>query len=132
MPAEWTGQRLPLFTDGPVEGWVVEHSSRADGRVAEARAVGGTQITLRYALGGSRADSPFVALARRLDTPPVGYEALLFEARASRPMRISAQLRERDGANPRRWRRSVFLDPGNRRVVLPLLLIMRKPIIPSS
>jgi len=118
-PAEWPVRRLPLYTDGEAEGWTIERSVRADGRVSVAKAVNGTQLNLKYALGGSRADNPFVALSRPLDRAAAGFDALLFEARASRPMRISAQLRARDGASSQRWTRSVFLDDTLRRVVLP-------------
>ena len=116
-PAEWPTARVPLYTDGPVEGWTIEHSVRADGRVAMVKAVTGTQLNLRFALGGSRADSPFVALTRSVELPATA-DRLLFEGRASRPMRISAQLRAREDAG-RRWTRTVFLDETMRRVAVP-------------
>ena len=119
-PAEWPGQRVPLYTDGAGDGWTIEHSARADGRVSVVKAADGTQLNLRFALGGSRADSPFVALVRPVAALAAGADALLFEARASRPMRVSAQLRAGD-ATPagRRWTRSVFLDETLRRLALP-------------
>jgi len=120
-PAEWPAQRMPLYTDGVGDGWTIEHSARADGRVSVVKAADGTQLNLRFALGGSRADSPFVALVRPVGTAAAGADALLFEARSSRPMRLSAQLRARD-ATPagQRWTRSVFLDETLRRLALPI------------
>jgi hypothetical protein len=114
---EWPTRRVPLYTDGPVDGWSIEHSVRADGRVGMVKATTGTQVNMRFALGGSRADSPFVALTRPIDSPATA-DALLFEARASRPMRISVQLRARGNGAARRWTRSVFLDENLRRVAL--------------
>ena len=119
-PVEWPAHRVPLYTDGSSDGWTIERSARADGRIAVAKAVTGTQLNLRFALGGSRADHPFVALARPLEPPLFGADALLFEARASRPMRVSAQLRSRDTGAGRRWTRSVYLDDTMRRLALPL------------
>jgi hypothetical protein len=115
----WPGPRLPLYEDGPADAWAIERSAGADGRVEAAKATSGTQLSFRFALGGRRADNPFVAAARPLAGSVGGYEALLFEARASRPMRISAQLRARDAGDGRRWVRSVFLDETLRQVVLP-------------
>jgi hypothetical protein len=118
VPPEWPARRAPLYTDGPVEGWTIEHSVRADGRVSMVKAITGTQLNMRFALGGSRADSPFVALTHPFELPPMA-DSLLFEGRASRAMRISAQLRSRENGGGRRWTRSVFLDETMRRVAVP-------------
>jgi hypothetical protein len=115
-PPDWPLQRLPLYSDGSATEWTIERSMRADGRVLVVGAVGGTQLNFRYALGGSRSDSPFVAMTRPLPSPPAGYDRLVFEARSSRPMRISAQLRAADGA---RWVHSIYLDQTLRRLSLP-------------
>jgi hypothetical protein len=115
-PPAWPRQRLPLYTDGAASDWTIEHSVRADGRALVVGAVGGTQMNFRFALGGSRTDNPFVALTRLLPGPATAYDRLMFEARSSRPMRISAQLRGADGT---RWVRSVYLDETLRRLSLP-------------
>ena len=118
VPPAWPTNRSPLYTDGPVDRWTIEHSVRADGRVSMVKAITGTQLNVRFALGGSRADSPFVAVTRPIELPATA-DSLLFEGRASRPMRISAQLRSRENGGGRRWTRSVFLDETMRRVAVP-------------
>ena len=118
---QWPTRRTPLYTDEDgTGGWAIENSGRAEGRVSVVGAATGRQLTLRFALGGSRADSPFVALVRPLNGSAAGSDALLFEARASRPMRISVQFRSARDAGARRWTRAVYLDETMRRVRLPL------------
>jgi hypothetical protein len=108
-------QTAALYLDGPSPGWAVETSARAKGTLDGTKTIDGTELTLRYALGGSLADSPFVAL-----TMPVGpladYDRLTFTARALRPMRVSVELRMPDGADGQRWHRSVYLDETPRTV----------------
>ena len=113
---------MPLYTDGEADGWTIEHSVRADGRVSVVKAANGTQLNLRFALGGSRADSPFVALVRPLGRARRRAPTRCCSKHVRRvPMRISAQLRARDAAPAgQRWTRSVFLDETLRRVALPL------------
>ena len=64
-------------------------------------------VTLSYRLGTN--PSPYAALATDLPSEPGGFSHVVFKGRASKPMRISAQLRfSADGAI--RWRRPVFLE----------------------
>jgi hypothetical protein len=72
--------------------------------------------TLAYRIGTN--PSPYTALAADLQSPQEPFSAVSFRARASRPMRLSAQLRfGGDGAI--RWRRSVYVDAGGGSFVLP-------------
>ena len=106
-----------LYRDGP-SPLAIENSERAAGAVAIVRAEGGTQLSLRYALGGRLSDAPFVAFAT--GAPEIaGYSGVRFTGRASRPMRISVQLRTSAEQGSGRWRRSVYLDENGRAVTVP-------------
>ena len=57
-------------------------------------------------------------MATRLDGSKLRvFNRLAFRASASRPMRLSVQLRLPDG---RRWQRSVYLDETAREIVVPM------------
>jgi hypothetical protein len=116
-PAAAGSQRSVQYADGPAVGWGLEKSARALGALDVLKAIGGTELSLRYALGGTRAEGPFVAL-----TMPAGglsaYDRLTFTARAVRPMRVSVQLRAPRGPEGERWHRSVYLDETARRVTV--------------
>jgi hypothetical protein len=106
-----------LYADGPPP-LGVEHSERSVGAVETVRAEGGTQVSLRYALGGKLSDAPFVAFTAA--TPEIaGYTGVRFTGRASRPMRVSVQLRASMEQGSGRWRRSVYLDETARVVTAP-------------
>jgi hypothetical protein len=106
-----------IYHDGP-SPLAVEHSDRSQGAVGVVAAEGGTQLSLRFALGGKLSEAPFVAFA----SPAAeigGYTAVRFTGRASRPMRISVQLRASAEQGSGRWRRSVYLDQNGRTVTVP-------------
>ena len=92
-PPQWPARSTALYTDEDAAGWAIERSIRADGRVSVVGAASGRQLNMKFALGGSVADNPFVALVRPLQASAAGADSLLFEARASSPMRISVQFR---------------------------------------
>lgn len=71
-----------------------------------------------YRLGQGARASQYVAAAVSLATP-FHAAAVIFDGRASRPMRVSVQLRfnAHGGA---RWGRSVYLSPETRQVAVPL------------
>jgi hypothetical protein len=80
--------------------------------------VDGTQLLLRYGLGGTRSESPFVAIA--VPVAQVGeFDRLRFSARASRPTRVSVQIRIPGEPSSLRWQRSVYLDETARDVDVP-------------
>ena len=114
-------RELDLSTTGTLGEWTVEHSAKADGRIGETRATDGTQLLARWALGGTENEPAFVAIARSIALLNGGYDALLLNAHASRPMRVSVQLRSRDGTpTGRRWVRSIYLDETSRELRVPL------------
>jgi hypothetical protein len=109
-------QEISQYTDGPPTGWRVENSLRSQGALDVVAAVPGTQLSLRYAIGGTREESPFVALIMRAGDQFKDFARLIFTARSSRPVRISVQLRTADGS---RWHRSVFVDDVARTITVP-------------
>ena len=106
------------YGNGPATGWVIETSAAARGALDEVPAVGGTQLSLRYALGGTAASSPFAAFVMPAGPALSEYDRLMFRAWANRPMRLSVQLREPEGEAGERWHRSVYLDSTPRDVTV--------------
>lgn len=110
------------YRNGPAAGWTIETSAASLGALEDVKAVGGTQLSLRYALGGAASSSPFTAFVMPAGSELPGYDRLMFTARANRPMRLSVQLREpgrEAGAEAgERWHRSVYLDPTPRDITV--------------
>lgn len=105
------------FAGESISSWRVESNVRSKGAldlVVMARANVGV---LRWALGGARSDDPYVALVVPAGPDIALSEAVQVTARASRPMRVSLQMRDAEG---RRWRRSVYLDDVAREVLVPI------------
>ena len=96
------------YDNGPAAGFTVEHSRMSSGAFDVVRAVGGTQIAFRYALGGSMSEGPYAALSMPAGPALAASDRIMFTAHADRPMRISLQIRT--GGAGERWRRSVYLD----------------------
>jgi len=109
-------ERRDIYRDGPVGEWTVEHGATAQAAVDAVKAVGGTQLLLRYALSGTESASPFAALVVPAPSDLPNYDRLTFAASADRPMRVSVQIRgaRGNGAGDDRWRRSVFVDTNKR------------------
>jgi hypothetical protein len=106
------------YEDGPATGWTIETSPASLGALAAVPAVDGTQLSLRYALGGTMASSPFTALVMPAGPELAAHDRLTFTAWADHPMRLSVQLREPEGDAGERWHRSVFLDSTPREVTV--------------
>jgi len=106
------------YEDGFVGEWTVENSPESAGALDVVPAVRGTQLSLRYALGGTASASPFAALVMPAGPGISGYDRLMFLAHADRPMRLSVQLREPGGDQGERWHRSVFLDTTSRQITI--------------
>ena len=95
-------------------GWRTERSPGSDARVNQDP----SSVRFSYRLAGGEAASQFAALVRDLQSGMDG-SVVVFEASASRPMRVSAQLRfARDGGV--RWRKSFYVDGTAREVRIPL------------
>jgi hypothetical protein len=107
------------YADGPASRWTVETSaaSRAALDVADATNKG-TQLALRYALGGTAAGSAYAAFVMSSGASLAEYDRLTFTANATVPMRVSVQLRAPGGTEGNRWRRSVFIDTMPREITV--------------
>ena len=106
------------FDDGASSDWTVEQSTQSVGAIDRLAAVKGSQLAFRFALGGARSQSPYAAMVMPAGSDISKYDRLVFTGRASRPMRVSVQLRARGGDAGQRWHRSVFLDQAAREVTV--------------
>jgi hypothetical protein len=101
---------IPHYTNGPAEGWTIETSPASSAALDVVSGTGGTELALRYAVGGAASSAPFAAFVFTAGENLARADRLLFSGRADRPMRLSVQLREPAGEVAYRWRRSVYLD----------------------
>jgi hypothetical protein len=106
------------YKDGPAQGWIVETSEGSLGAIDVVKALTGTELSLRYGLGGAASSSPFTAFVMPAGPELAKYTQLTFTARANRPTRISVQLREPSVEAGERWHRSVYLGPESREVTV--------------
>lgn len=104
LPERRTAQ--PFRRSSP---WRVEKDPASAGQVS----ISDEAATLHYVLADGR-DSHYVAMAADL-APSQAYDALVFDARAVKPMRVAVQLRFADGD---RWLKSVYLGPEDRAVAV--------------
>ena len=98
------------YSNGPATDWHIENSPRSRGALDIVPSIGGTQLLLRYALGGTQDEGPFVALSMAVPQGLANYDRLIFTAQSSRPMRFWVQLRVPGGTQSRSWHRSVYVD----------------------
>ena len=123
-PADTSSRAAPMaetvvvYSNGLAADWRIEKSVRSDGAIDVAKSVGGTQLLLRYGLGGTLSESPYVAAVVSSGSDLARFTGVMFTARAMRPMRFTFQLRA-PGAADRRWGRSVYLDNTSRTVTIP-------------
>jgi hypothetical protein len=115
---ETVSETVMLYTNGPADGWRVEKSVRSEGTIDVVSSVGGTQILLRYGLGGTLSESPYVAAVVPAGSDLVRFDRITFTARAMQPMRLTFEVRA-GGPGDRRWGRSVYLDQTARTVTIP-------------
>jgi hypothetical protein len=115
------------YEDGEARGWRIETSPRSKAALDVARTVGGTELLLRWAIGGTRTESPYAAVAMPAGDALPAYDRLMFTARADRSTRVSVQFRLQNGS---RWRRSVHLDGTARPIVVFFDEV--RPIDPTS
>jgi hypothetical protein len=106
------------YSNGPATEWHIENSPRSRGALDVVPSVGGTQLLLRYALGGTQDEGPFVALSMAVPQGLANYDRLIFTAQSSRPARIWVQLRVPAGAQGMSWHRSVYVDEMPRAVTV--------------
>jgi hypothetical protein len=107
------------YGDGDAADWEVEQGLRSAGAIDRLAAIGGgMQVGFRFALGGTRSESPYAAMVMPAGPDIARFDRLIFTARASRPMRMSVQLRAPGGTAGQRWHRSVVLDPEPREITV--------------
>jgi hypothetical protein len=104
-----------VYTDGPSTEWRIEKSVRSEGSIGVVRSVGGSQLLVRYGLGGTLSESPYVAAVVASGPALARFDGLAFTASAMEPMRLRVQLRA-PGDGDRRWGRSVYLDEMKRSI----------------
>ena len=106
------------YGDGPATDWTIETGAASLGAIDVVPTVRGTQLALRYALGGAESASPYVAFVMAAGDALARHDRLIFTAMADSPMRLSVQLREPAGARGVRWQRSVYLDGTAREITV--------------
>lgn len=107
------------YDDGFATDWTVVTSPRSKGALDVVPAVGGTQLSMRWALGGARSESPYAALIMPAGPALSGYDRIMFTGRATAPMRVSVQIRVPEGGpDGERWHQSVYLDAQAREVTI--------------
>lgn len=106
------------YGDGPATAWTVEHSAASLGALEEIPTVGGQQLSLRYALGGTASASPFAAFVMPAGPNLAAYDRLTFTGRSDHPIRVSVQVREPGDGAGQRWHRSVYLEPEPREITV--------------
>jgi hypothetical protein len=102
-------ESVSVYANGTASNWRVEKSVRSEGTINTVRSLDGMQLVLRYGLGGTLSESPFVAAAVAAGSNLARFDRVMFNARASRPMRLTFEIRA-EGAGDLRWGRSVYLD----------------------
>jgi hypothetical protein len=100
---------MPRYSNGPAEGWTIEASVASAAAIDVVKGSRGTELALRYAIGGAASAGPFAAFAFTPGPDLARADRLVFTARADRPMRLSVQLREPAGETGYRWQRSVYV-----------------------
>jgi hypothetical protein len=111
-------EMLTHYGDGPATNWHIENSARSRGALDLVSSIGGTQLLLRYALGGTQEEGPFVALSMAVPQGLANYRQLVFTAQSSRPTRIWVQLRIPGTGQGRSWHRSVYVDETPRTIAV--------------
>jgi PHP domain len=99
----------------PGAAWTVERDPESVGGIDRRDA----EIGLRFRLAGGAPAGQYSALSLPVDAQ-AGFDRVQFTVRASRPMRLSVQLRLPGGRDGQRWRRSVYVETTPRTVVVPL------------
>ena len=112
-----TSEGAVVYTDGATTNWRIEKSVRSEGSIDAVRSVEGTQVLLRYGLGGTLSESPYVAAVVPSGESLDRFNGVTFTATAMSPMRLRVQMRA-TGEGDRRWGRSVYLDETERHIVI--------------
>jgi hypothetical protein len=95
------------------------HTEQAEGCVAKYRLVPDV-LRFDYTLGTGPRAGQYAALASEGIAQWDAWQTVRFSAWASRPMRLSVQLRRPGGPEGRRWSRSIYVDQTPRDVAIPV------------
>jgi hypothetical protein len=117
-PARPPTQVAAQYENGPAPDWTVESSVRSKAVFDVTPGPGGTQLSMRYGLGGTLSESPYAALVMPAGPALRNHDRVTFTARADHPLRLSVQLRVPTSADGERWHRSVYLDERGRDVTV--------------
>jgi hypothetical protein len=117
-PRRAASEFAPQYENGFATDWTVHSSPRSRAALDVVPALDGTQLSMRWALGGTLAESPYAALVMPAGPAFSGYDRIMFTASASAPMRLSVQIRIPGGVDGERWHRSVYLDEESRDVTV--------------
>lgn len=110
-------QVMAQYQNGPAREWTVASNPRSQAVLDVVPGSGGTQLSMRFGLGGTMSESPYAALVMPAG-PIAGYDRLMFTARASQPMRLSVQVRAPTTDEGERWHRSIYVDESGRDVTV--------------
>jgi hypothetical protein len=108
-----------LYVDGDAGAWRLERDTDSAAAVDTVAAVTGRMLVFRFGLASGKTDY-WAALVHDL-SPSIGEaRRVRFTGRASRPVRLSVQVRSSDGGGAAglRWRRSVYLDEAERDIAV--------------
>jgi hypothetical protein len=108
-----TTEQVDLLQREP-DAWRHEQDPTSLGEVIRAGPSQEPALTFRFALGRGAPANQFAALVKPATDALRACDRLLFRARASRPLRLSVQLRGTGSQDPPRWQRSVYLDTAPR------------------
>jgi hypothetical protein len=116
LPADVSPRLKTISRNGLMgNSWRAEASAGSTGRVsADSESVG-----LQYELRGGAEVSQFVALATDVRDLAGDADVIELDGRASKPMRLSVQLRFSETADSR-WGRSIYLDQNDREIQITL------------
>ena len=106
-----------IHVGGEAAGWSLERDESSEGAIVRDGPAGRT-LGLRYSLGPGRAWGQLVALVRPVQNHLLQHDRITLRASASRPLRLSVELRASGDADPPRWQRSVYLDRTPRTVTI--------------
>jgi len=99
-----------LFDSRTAEGWRFESDPTSLAALDLASSLTGSELRLRYGLGGGRPAGQFAALVVETGGGLAQFDRLSFTARAERPMRVSVQFRVPvTPSEDERWQRSVYI-----------------------
>jgi hypothetical protein len=112
-PIDETGQTLTI--PATPDAWAIEREPTSSGAIT----ADGASLRFSFSLAPGVPRGQYAALAAPVTTPS-GIDRVELLGRASRPMRVSLQLRLPGGPDGRRWRRSVYLDETPRTITASL------------